>query len=223
MNINTINFTHLNMNPSLPHTQSSIQTLSCLLLHFCDTNTKTMSNTHISPATAKFSAASVPDIPLQTYLQRLRTYLNTPEEIFIVSIIYIDKLIQSDLCPTDMTLNLHTVHRLILVSTYLAMKFLFDIPPKTSHVAAAGGVSVPELVSLESIFINIIRFNLFVTPNTYQEISSQLHNHKVHCPRCLSIKDKIILTSPSPRHISEHHVHGGRTWNNCPNKTHSVY
>ena len=100
----------------------------------------------------------------------------------VFSLIYIDRLIQSGGIPV----NSLTIHRVLIASAVLAIKFFDDAFYLNSHYAKVGGISVDELSLLELEFLKNINFSLHVTCEDYQKYHNELYMHVTNgfCPCC---------------------------------------
>jgi len=100
---------------------------------------------------------------IKPYFMRIAYYTRCSEESLITSLIYIDRLI--DHCK--LTVTPHNVHKLILTSVLVAVKFCDDDHHKNAYFGKVGCVSNKEMKSLERIFLFKIKFDLCVTNNVY--------------------------------------------------------
>jgi len=107
----------------------------------------------------------VPSISLLLFIQRVMRYLPATKELYIVAMIYIDRVLafNSDICFT-----LFNAHRLFISAILIASKFLDDLFYTNVFVSKVAGVSAEELNRLEIEFLAAIRFSLYVQPEVYQ-------------------------------------------------------
>lgn len=113
-----------------------------------------------------FHAIQPPNISIKDYLARIAKYSNCDETIFILSLIYIDRLMQNN--PTY-SLDILNIHRYIIASTIVATKYINDFFYSNNHYARIGGVSIEELNALEIEFLNLIKFDLYISDELYQQ------------------------------------------------------
>ena len=130
-----------------------------------------------------FHAASVPAIGIQQYLCRFLQYARANEEQLVSSIIYLERFLDN----SKTSLDVLSVHRLALIALVTACKFTNDNPFNNSFYARIGGLPVPELNSLELLFLSSLQFELYIHPKTYQESYDRLVG--------LSSKSKISFSS----------------------------
>jgi len=56
----------------------------------------------------RFHASSVPSVSVREYLRRIAKYAHCSDSVFIVALIYLDRLQERN---SELVLNLHCVHR----------------------------------------------------------------------------------------------------------------
>lgn len=118
----------------------------------------------------KFTSKTLPKISLSDYLNRIWKYSKIDESTLILSLIYIDRLC----AKTKLALTDFNVHRLILTSFLIAVKYNEDKFFSNVFYAKLGGMNVNELNNLEEKFIVCICFDLFVDSEEYQQYKQTL-------------------------------------------------
>lgn len=109
-----------------------VPVLACVLNQLCLRNDRLpMSQKGLS----KFHALRPPAISIKDYLQRVAKYAACSGECFVLALVYIDRIIQSN--PTFVVNSLN-IHRLLITSIMLAAKFFDD--QVHSHTAIANTV-----------------------------------------------------------------------------------
>lgn len=116
---------------------------------------------------SKFSCVVEPQIPLVDYIIRLSSYLEAwktngkviSARALILSLVYIERIYR--LHPGARTSS-KNVHKIILVSMLIAVKFLEDKPLSNSYWAKVGGIELKELNRLEGEFCNLVGFEFHV-------------------------------------------------------------
>ena len=83
----------------------------------------------------------------------------------VLILIYIDRICNIYKCK----LSYYIIHKLILGSIMLAIKYNEDENYSLKFYAKIGGVSLSELLNLEYNFISLINFNLFVTDELFHK------------------------------------------------------
>jgi len=97
-----------------------VPVLACVLNQLCLRNDRLpMSQKGLS----KFHALRPPAISIKDYLQRVAKYAACSGECFVLALVYIDRIIQSN--PTFVVNSLN-IHRLLITSIMLAAKFFDD-------------------------------------------------------------------------------------------------
>jgi hypothetical protein len=126
-----------------------------------------------TPVVTKFHALRAPSISIQDYLDRIFKYASCSCECFVLSLIYIDRVIQRQ----DFVINSLNIHRIIITSVMLSAKFFDDHYFKNAFYAKVGGVPCSEINSLEVEFLFLINFSLHVSPDNYARYYAELCNH----------------------------------------------
>jgi len=129
-----------------------------------------------------FDSIDPPPINLKCYLKRIASYTGCSEESLIFSLIYIDRLITNREHRFLVT-NLN-VHRLLLSSVLVAVKFYDDHYYNNVFFSKVGGVSTKELNMLETEFLFLINFDLSVDSEMYARYNKRL----MSCQTRLSCK-----------------------------------
>ena len=89
-------------------------------------------------------------------------------------LIYIDRL-----CDINyVNLTFYNIHKLILASMIVAIKFNEDNYLSNEYYAKIGGVSKNEINNLEYEFLTLIQFNLFVDDDIFIKYSNFVNNIK---------------------------------------------
>ena len=163
--------------------QALVEVLSFILDKMVVTNTHQQQHTggggimnvHPPAFVTKFHAEKPPSISIPDYLHRIHKYAACSSECFVLSLIYIDRLIQRH----GFVLTVLNVHRVILTSIVLAAKFFDDQYFNNAYYGKVGGVSCPEMNSLELEFLLLVNFSLHVTSEEYAKYYNELANHYV--------------------------------------------
>lgn len=121
------------------------------------------------PALSIWDSAE-PAITLERYFSRFSRYARLPPAIMIMTLIYIDRLM--DL--TTITLSKYNVHRIFLLANVLAQKYLFENESlENSYMARLGGLPTRELNELEREFLKNLDYQLYVSPEHFQKYVEQ--------------------------------------------------
>lgn len=149
-----------------------VPVLACVLNQLCDRNDHHPDNLKIHPS--KFHALRPPAITIKDYLLRIAKYAACSGECFVLALVYIDRIIQSN--PTFVVNSLN-IHRLLITSVMLAAKFFDDQYFNNAYYAKVGGVPRGEMNSLEVEFLFMTNFTLFVPTEQYRQYYTELCNH----------------------------------------------
>lgn len=121
-----------------------------------------------------FHSLKVPPIGISEYLQRIVKYAYCSSECFIFALIYLDRLITQN---KNCHITLYNVHRLLITSVLLAAKGRDDTYYSNAYYSAIGGISNAEINKLEVAFLLLVDFNLFISPETYEQYKTYLLQH----------------------------------------------
>ena len=112
-----------------------------------------------------FYLSHIPSISLSDYIHRLVKYTRMNISSLILSVIYLDKFCEAH----KYILSLNNIHRLLLASCLLSIKFNEDITVNTKYYAEIAGVSVNDLSNLEFYLYVMLDFSLFVDYDYFQK------------------------------------------------------
>lgn len=148
-----------------------VPVFACALSFMCTSNDRVPTK----PGASIFHALTITPISIKDYLDRIAKYSGCSQESFILALIYMDRVIET--CPTTFIVNSYSIHRLIITSVLVAVKFFDDEFYNSDYYARVGGISCSEMNALEIEFLSMIDFDLFVTPELYQHYCDQLRDH----------------------------------------------
>ena len=117
-----------------------------------------------------FSANLIPNISIEEYLIRIKTYANMETSTLILSLILIDRLCQI----SNLTLTYHNIHRIIFSAILISIKYNEDNYFDNKYYAEIAGVKLKELNLLEYNFISLLHFNLFIQDEIYDKYKEYL-------------------------------------------------
>lgn len=118
-----------------------------------------------------FEALTAPGISVEEYLARIVEYAPCSRECYVLTLIYIDRLLQAN---PQLRVNNYNAHRLLLISVMVAAKFLDDTYYNNKCWAKLGGCTNTEVNSLELCFLALIGFDLVVPPALFETYSAEL-------------------------------------------------
>lgn len=122
-------------------------------------------------ARTRFHAVRPPSISIHDYLARIAKYFGCSQECFVLGLVYIDRIVKFK--PEFGISNLN-IHRLLVTSIMLAVKFFDDIYYSNAYYAKVGGVKPSEMNALEALFVNLIDWKLFVSPSEYEQYKNNV-------------------------------------------------
>ncbi|EFA78699.1 hypothetical protein PPL_08160 [Heterostelium album PN500] len=108
-----------------------------------------------------------PAISIVDYMKRLVTFLGCSYSCFIISLIYIDRMLKK-----EYTLNSYNVHRFVFGCVLVSIKFYDDYFYPTNVYARVGGVSVKETNEIERKILEELEFNIVVNEFEYNHYLS---------------------------------------------------
>ena len=147
-----------------------ISLLSDILTHICKEN-KTNEDEKLN-LIKPFIFKKMPHITIYDYIERLYKYSKVSDEIFILTLIYIDRI-----CFLyKIKLNYFNIHKLFLASFIVAIKYHEDSYYSMKFYAKLCGVPLKEMLHLEYEFLKLIRFNLFVSEALFNKYKDNILN-----------------------------------------------
>ena len=119
-----------------------------------------------------FISKNIPSISIDDYIGRLFKYSKVSHEIFILVLIYIDRVCQNH----KINLNYNNIHKIILSSFIVTIKFYEDDYYSLNYYAKLGGISKKEIINLEYDFLVLLDFNLYVEDDLFNKYNQNLNN-----------------------------------------------
>lgn len=122
-----------------------------------------------------FSTKNPPQITIKKYLYRIMKYSKPEPSTIIIALIYIDKVCEN----SNLQLSMRNIHRLILTSFVLAIKYNEDDFYSNGYYAKVGGIKQKELNELEYNILLLLEFSVFIDTETYEKYQSQLSDFEI--------------------------------------------
>ena len=124
------------------------------------------------------------------YIQRIAKYSEVSPSCFVAALVYLERIFQR---WSNLSLNMKTFQRLILVAVMEAEKFLEDETANNRRWAKIGGLSLRELNILELEFLAAMDFNLSVQREDYDRCAASLRSFYVsgHSPAVNNSSDRL--------------------------------
>ena len=159
---------NLNKLSDNPEIQKALITMADLLTDICEESSKDKdtNNKLIKP----FISKKIPSISIEKYLERLISHTKMEISTLILILIYIDKICKNN----KFRLNYFNIHKLIVTSMLISIKYNEDDFFSNSFYAKVGGVSITELNHLEYEFLSLIDFDLYVDDDLYSKYSNYI-------------------------------------------------
>ena len=155
-------------NNKIKEEKQVLQKISDLLTDICDENKKEI-NIIYKPLKC-FYSRSIPLISLKDYLEHLYKYCQINSSTIVLILIYIDRICNITKCKP----SYYNIHKLILGSMLLAIKYNEDEYYSPKLYAKIGGVSTSELCTLEYNFLSLIDFNLFIKDDLFHKYNDYI-------------------------------------------------
>ncbi len=133
-----------------------------------------------------FHHKKVPQVTIRRYLERIVKYSQCSGECYILSLVYLDRLVQQN--PTFF-ISSFNIHRLLMTSVMVAIKFFDDKYYNNAYYAKVGGINTKEMNKLEIEFLQMIDYNLCVERDTFEQYKSELVPTEVLHPSDVSMLD----------------------------------
>ena len=111
-----------------------------------------------------FTFKKKPSISLLDYLRRIIKYLKIEYSTLIIAMIYIDRI-----CKEKIYLNEYNIHRIMVISIYMAYFYNEDCIYDNNYLALVCGISKNEMITLENDFLDLIEFKLFVSEEIFEQ------------------------------------------------------
>ncbi|ORM40739.1 Cyclin-U4-1 [Babesia sp. Xinjiang] len=113
----------------------------------------------------RFHSMSAPPISIPDYVNRIARHVRCSNECFVLALVYIDRITKMH---KNFVVSILNVHRLIITAVMLAAKFSDDVYFSNKFYAQVGGVNVTEINMLESQFLSMLNFQLYVSALEYE-------------------------------------------------------
>ncbi|CAI5478810.1 unnamed protein product [Closterium sp. Yama58-4] len=126
---------------------------------------------HASQLTV-FDGLRAPGISIDKYFDRIFKYARCSPSCYVMAYIFIDRIMQRKDAMLITTLN---VHRLLITSILVAVKFMDDAYYNNAYYAKVGGISIEEMNRLELEFLFRLNFQLNVTETEFSSYCNVLH------------------------------------------------
>lgn len=130
------------------------------------------------PYESVFHSETVPQMSIRDYLMRIVKYFRCSDECFVLSFVYIERI--GKLHP-EFSISQFSAHRLQLTSIIIASKFFDEGCYLNSYYANVGGVTTREVNGLEARFLELIGWQLHVSPDEYDSCRKRVMCRMLPC------------------------------------------
>ncbi|XP_010512385.1 PREDICTED: cyclin-U2-2 [Camelina sativa] len=124
-----------------------------------------------SSKTQIFDSREIPDMTIQSYLERIFRYTKAGPSVYVVAYVYIDRFCQTN---PGFRISLTNVHRLLITTIMIASKYVEDLNYRNSYYAKVGGLETEELNKLELEFLFSMGFKLHVNVSVFESYCCHL-------------------------------------------------
>mmetsp|Transcript_1676 Transcript_1676/g.2270 ORF Transcript_1676/g.2270 Transcript_1676/m.2270 type:complete len:214 (-) Transcript_1676:82-723(-) len=142
--------------------RNGVKLLAAVLTRLVQLNDKIVDANAIS---TRFHSVTVPEISIEKYLQRIIKYTDCGLETLVCSVMYVMRFSRkSSILVTSLN-----VHRLLITSVTIAIKYIEDGCFTNRYMGKIGGVSLHELNKMEMSFLKHLEFKLGIVPEVFDQ------------------------------------------------------
>ena len=121
-----------------------------------------------------FLSKKIPSISIKNFLERICNLTKIENSTLILILIYIDRICEFN----EIELNYFNIHKLIIASLIISIKYNEDFFYSNKIYAKICGISREEINKLEIEFLKLLEFNLFVDDEIYFQYSDFILNEE---------------------------------------------
>ncbi|GAM17844.1 hypothetical protein SAMD00019534_010190, partial [Acytostelium subglobosum LB1] len=114
----------------------------------------------------------LPLISIRDYIHRLFKYSPCSRECFIMSLIYIDRL----MLECGLSLNSYNIHRILITTLVISTKYQDDIFYNNEFYSQVGGINVQEMNQLELELLRLLNFSANCSNDLFIQYSREIDN-----------------------------------------------
>ena len=152
---------------------SIINTISNLLKNICVQSSKKLIENE-NEIIKSFLSKKIPSISIKNFLERICNLTKIENSTLILVLIYIDRICEFN----EIELNYFNIHKLIIASLIISIKYNEDFFYSNKIYAKICGISREEINKLEIEFLKLLEFNLFVDDEIYFQYSDFILNEE---------------------------------------------
>lgn len=143
-------------------TLNIVKTISTLISDIVNENKEELKSLDIHISV--FNSKKPLSISINNYIERIYKYCKIDESTLTITLIYIDRL-----CDITELHNDVNVHRIVLVTVLIAIKYNENDYYSNDYYAKVGGITLNEINYLEYECIKLLSFQLFVEEDYYKK------------------------------------------------------
>ena len=121
---------------------------------------------------SSFNCDKLPKIGILEYLHRLNKYCEIERSTLICTLIYLDRIIKNFIIITE-----YNIHRLLLMSLITSIKYNEDVIYDNMDFSKIAGISLKEFNKIETEFLLILNFKLYIKEIEFQQYKKYLDNY----------------------------------------------
>ena len=110
-----------------------------------------------------FTGRTLPKINLNDFINRIIAYTEIEKNTLICSLIYLDEI------DKKKPITEFNIHRIFFSCVLISIKYNEDDIFKNDYYAKISGVTLNEINKMESNFISLLDFNLYINPNVFEK------------------------------------------------------
>jgi hypothetical protein len=157
------------------------------------------------PASATvFHGLRSPNVSIYSYLQRIYKYTNVSSGCLVCALLYIDRFMQRN---KTILLTSRSVHRLLITSVVVSMKFLDDLYYNNVYYAKIGGIPTAEMNTLELEFLFRLNFDLHAPQEEYERYHRELNVHAQYASNCACAQGLAGQQTIIPRNVKQDYTY----------------
>ena len=118
-----------------------------------------------------FFSKDIPSIPIKDYLYRIQLFTEAEDNTIILALIYLDKICEK----ASIILSEYNIHKILFVSILIAIKYNEDSFYDNKYYSQIAGVNLKELKKMESEFLRLIKFELYINKNIFEKYKNYIN------------------------------------------------
>ncbi|KAH3764271.1 Cyclin-P3-1 protein [Pelomyxa schiedti] len=177
-------------------TKSAASAVALLLKSLINWQARLPKDEKLSTANAFFQGVSgkAPAISLRAYVERIEVHSGCSRANLISALIYIDRLLVS----RSVTLTETNVHRVLWSCLVVAHKFFEDQYFTNTFYSKVGGIPLAEMNAMEVRVLQLLDYNLFITPEKFTQYENVLGTSINYCEEVAEHEAEIKSQAQTP-------------------------